>query len=948
MQVLFRLVGLFLLLSIPLSAQDNEKCLECHGKTGLSIERAGRVISLYVDPEGFAASLHGEEDCISCHTDLDGVEEWPHAATLERVNCMECHEEDEPSLVVYWNSRHGQLVKAGDVNAPLCQDCHGSHDILPQSNPASRIAPLNVVRACAHCHAEGTEAQRTHDIPEKDVFQRYSQSIHGQGLLRAGLTVTAVCTSCHTGHNVLPHTDPNSTIHKDNVVATCTQCHGNIPQVHEQAIDGELWKREGAVPVCVECHPPHAVREVYYNSGVANRDCLGCHGLDTITASDDGRSLHVDAAEQADSVHARNNTTCAQCHVGVTPTSDPATRSCRTITEKVQCQGCHEAQVARYKAGIHGKLTLAGDTGAPNCTDCHGRHDILEHAMPENANQHLAELVRRSPTFSRNVPTLCGRCHQEGAQAAIRYFGSEEKILEHYRMSIHGKGLLESGLTVTATCTACHTAHMELPADDENSSVNRRNIAGTCGQCHDGIFEQFENSIHSELGNPEYEGRRVRGMPGLPHCNDCHSAHTVARTDGYIFKLGIMEQCGKSLEDVTESYFETYHGKASTLGDATRAKCYDCHGAHDILPVANPASHLSEQNIVGTCGKCHEGSHRQFTSYLNHGTHDDRDKYPVLFWTFWGMTTLLLGTFGFFGLHTLAWLPRSWKLRREYRRAHGETDPNEKRYVRFTRLQRQLHGTMIVSFFGLALTGMMLKFSATKWALFLFTILGGIDGAGLIHRICAVVTFGYFFSHIVNAFSRFRKSGRTYLQYFWGEDSMMIWKRDVQEFWGTLKWFFGRGPRPSYGRWTYWEKFDYLAVFWGVAVIGSTGLCLWFPELFTKFLPGQAINVATIIHSDEALLATGFIFTIHFFNTHFRPDKFPMDTVIFTGRMTLSELKEDKPRLYEQLVASGELEKHLREPATPRFIAWVKFFGFVALGVGFTLVALIIYSTLAS
>jgi hypothetical protein len=133
-------------------------------------------------------------------------------------------------------------------------------------------------------------------------------------------------------------------------------------------------------------------------------------------------------------------------------------------------------------------------------------------------------------------------------------------------------------------------------------------------------------------------------------------------------------------------------------------------------------------------------------------------------------------------------------------------------------------------------------------------------------------------------------------------------------------------------------------VFWGVAIIGSTGLCLWFPELFTRFLPGWWINVATIVHSDEALLATGFIFTIHFFNTHFRPEKFPMDPVIFTGRMSVAELKHDKPRLYEELVASGELEKRLAEPASNGFDRVVKVFGFTALAVGFTLVLLIIYA----
>ncbi len=135
---------------------------------------------------------------------------------------------------------------------------------------------------------------------------------------------------------------------------------------------------------------------------------------------------------------------------------------------------------------------------------------------------------------------------------------------------------------------------------------------------------------------------------------------------------------------------------------------------------------------------------------------------------------------------------------------------------------------------------------------------------------------------------------------------MMPNRRDLTELVGTLKWFVGLGERPAYGRWTYWEKFDYFAVFWGIAVIGSTGLTLWFPVFFTRFLPGSFLNVATIIHSDEALLATGFIFTVHFFNTHLRPEKFPMDITVFTGRMPLEELERDKPREYEALVASGQ------------------------------------------
>jgi hypothetical protein len=90
-----------------------------------------------------------------------------------------------------------------------------------------------------------------------------------------------------------------------------------------------------------------------------------------------------------------------------------------------------------------------------------------------------------------------------------------------------------------------------------------------------------------------------------------------------------------------------------------------------------------------------------------------------------------------------------------------------------------------------------------------------------------------------------------------------------------MKWFLGRGPRPQYGRWTYWEKFDYFAVFWGVAVIGGTGMMLWFPSIFTRVLPGWMVNVATTIHSDEALLAVSFIFVVHFFQHPLPAGKVP-------------------------------------------------------------------------
>jgi hypothetical protein len=196
-----------------------------------------------------------------------------------------------------------------------------------------------------------------------------------------------------------------------------------------------------------------------------------------------------------------------------------------------------------------------------------------------------------------------------------------------------------------------------LPKSDPESTVNPKNLPATCGACHHGIEEQFEQSVHSRL--------ITRTDKDLPVCNDCHSAHTIRRTDETGFMLDIMDKCGRCHAEIAKTYFDTYHGKVSRLGYTKTAKCYDCHGAHDILPVTDPRSHLSRANVVATCQKCHATATRRFAGYLTHATHHDPKKYPFLFWTFWGMTTLLISTFFFGGMHTLLWLPRALEMRRD-------------------------------------------------------------------------------------------------------------------------------------------------------------------------------------------------------------------------------------------------------------------------------------------
>ncbi|MFC2134985.1 formate dehydrogenase subunit gamma [Bacteroidota bacterium] len=278
----------------------------------------------------------------------------------------------------------------------------------------------------------------------------------------------------------------------------------------------------------------------------------------------------------------------------------------------------------------------------------------------------------------------------------------------------------------------------------------------------------------------------------------------------------------------------------------------------------------------------------------------------------------------------------------------NKNQPDNKKHVeRFDPFSRFLHILVIVSFLSLAITGMIIKFSGVGIFQTLSHLMGGYEVTGYLHRVAAIITFAYFILHIGYIIRKKKHRGVPFSSMLKGENSLVPNKRDLIEFGQTMKWFFGVGPRPQYGRWTYWEKFDYFAVFWGVMVIGGSGLLLWFPEFFTYLgVPGWFINVATIIHSDEALLATGFIFTVHFFNTHFRPDKFPMDTVIFTGSVSIEEMKIDRPREYEILKKTGMLENKLVDPPSPKLVRTARIFGFIALSLGLLITIMIIYSML--
>ncbi|MFH1320142.1 MAG: cytochrome c3 family protein [Bacteroidota bacterium] len=890
----------------------------CHEDPGLTTVRYGKTKSLHITGKVINKSVHKDVTCASCHTDA-AVEEFPHPETLKQVDCGSCHSGPQK----YFDAGiHGQALKLNALYAPDCKECHGEHDILSGASPESRTYKMNIPVLCGKCHREGAPVARAYNITQHNILENYSQSIHGKGLFKSGLIVSATCNDCHENHLILPHTSPNSSISTNKIAKTCMKCHVRIEEVHAKVIKGELWEEKpGAIPACTDCHPPHKVNVQNVLGTISDLACLKCHEKDDVHKlfNDERVSLKVDKSDLSNSVH--KNIPCVKCHSDV---STSLKRPCETA-RKVDCSNCHAEVSNLYFASGHGQAYFRKDENAPYCTGCHGTHKTK------------SRYDDTAPIYRTHIPVLCGECHREDGKAVEKTHLKEIDAYYDYSTSVHGRGLTEKGLTVSAICTDCHSSHYILKESDESSTIHPKNIPSTCATCHKGIYDEYIQSDHAITRNGE-EGK-------FPTCVVCHTAHVITEFDQDKFMKEVTLQCGVCHKEVAETYLDTYHGKAYQLGYLKTARCSDCHGAHKILNVNNPNSSVGTKNIVATCQKCHADANMRFTGYLTHATHHNRGKYPILFFTFWGMTSLLIGVFGFFGIHLLLWLPRSY---RERKKKHHKKTFGDKYYIRrFSRSQRITHIFVILSFLLLALTGMILKFANMEWANFLSKYIGGVKVAGNIHRFAAIMTFGYFIFHVFSLIQLKVKRHVPIMKFIFGSDSLMFNSQDLRDFWATIKWFFGKGPRPDYGRWTYWEKFDYMAVFWGVAVIGFSGLILWFPEFFTKFFPGWLINVAQIIHSDEALLAAGFIFTIHFFNTHFRPEAFPMDTVMFTGLIPFEEFKKERHREYEELKKSGKLKKVVVKKEFPN--SWesiAKMFGYFFLAIGLTLVVLIIYSML--
>ncbi|HUG40763.1 MAG TPA: cytochrome c3 family protein [Longimicrobiales bacterium] len=335
--------------------------------------------------------------------------------------------------------------------------------------------------------------------------------------------------------------------------------------------------------------------------------CERCHGelellrqhVQTLEAA---RALLVRADLVAGSAHGAM--ACAACHAGYGRFPHP--ESARSET----CASCHADAAAAWGRGAH-----AGGEGveAVPCATCHGIHDVVP-----------ADSLVEGPAV-REMSARCVECH------------------ETQRLPVEAPHQDHAG------CYACHAAHEVVPPELPESWMAAANQARVCGACHDTVAAAWAGDVH---------GRAVQGSEELergPTCSSCHGAHPVVGSGEDAFSAAAVERCVACHEKAGRTFFGSYHGKATALGSQVVATCAHCHGAHGIEPASSPESRVAEANLVETCGECHEHARPAFVKYDAHPDPMDRARNPVLFYSFWFMNTLLIGTLAVFGLHTLLW-----------------------------------------------------------------------------------------------------------------------------------------------------------------------------------------------------------------------------------------------------------------------------------------------------
>jgi cytochrome b subunit of formate dehydrogenase len=603
------------------------------------------------------------------------------------------------------------------------------------------------------------------------------------------------------------------------------------------------------------------------------------------------------------------NATCLGCHgiagFGV-PDAQGQMRSLHVIKDK-------------FDQSVHGMR---------NCVDCHKQ-------ITEVPHQKLDQ-----------IRVSCVQCHQElwdkakqeGTTQNFAKLGTVVQMIDRYMKSIHARPSMVDQSQTNATCYNCHDPHYVYPQGSPIRAEWRLNIPNTCGKCHQTELALYQTSVH---------GKEVlqNHNPKAAICSDCHTTHDIDSPKLDSIRLAITKNCGNCHENNLKSYLDTYHGQVNALGYAYTAKCFDCHGNHAIQRVSDPSSSVHPNNRLQTCQKCHQGATAGFGTFEPHATNNDFARYPYTWIASKFMFLLLGGTLSFFWLHSALWYFRELRDHRAgNNRAHVRTgellqEGQARYYRRWPAMWRLAHLLFALAVITLVFTGMTLFYADSNWAPLVQKMFGGPRVTGLVHRVCAVAFVGIFFAHLAYVAAYVGRNWKTFK--WFGPYSMIPNLKDLDDATGMFKWFFGLGPKPLFDRYSYWEKFDYWAPFWGVTIIGGSGALLWAKTAAAAFLPGWVFNVATIFHGEEAFLAAGFLFTVHFFNNHWRPENFPLDILMFTGVMPLEKFRREHTIEYNRLLESGELKKYLVDAPSGPMTLGSKILGFTLMAAGLILLVMI-------
>jgi len=586
-------------------------------------------------------------------------------------------------------------------------------------------------------------------------------------------------------------------------------------------------------------------------------------------------SLFVSDSTFSNSVH--GDFECIDCHIDAV--GDPHPDRLGTVN----CSLCHDDAQAEFALSLHGQKFMAGDSCAPTCSSCHGKHDIK--SSSDNSSR----------TFSINLPNTCGECHGKDGPICLDEVGVASPV-ENFEKGVHGQALL-AGNDEAASCDDCHGSHLLLPRGNPQSKIFQQNISKTCSPCHEDIVREYDNSSHGKA--------LARGQFDAPTCITCHGEHNIyspsdenAPTNPIHIANQTCKPCHGSpklnekyglLADPTSSYENSYHGLASARGSKVAANCTSCHGIHNILGSSDPQSSISPGNLKETCGQCHPNATEEFTRSYVHaktGSLDDAISQLIAKIYKW----LIVIVIGGMVLHNfIIWLSY---VRKKYRAMQQESV-----IIRFDRHWVIQHVATFISFTTLVVTGFALKFPNAGWVQVLMDLGLTEPVRSVLHRIAAVVLIAAAIYQWV--FLLFMKKWKGELQ------SLLPDFTDVREFLQHMAYHLGlRAERPDFARYSYIEKAEFWALIWGNIVMMLTGLVLWFPTVALSLFPSWTwlIKVSETVHYYEAWLAALAILLYHMFFAIFHPEDYPINLAGFTGKITEDEAKERFPRWYRKMM----------------------------------------------